>query len=290
MKCWEKFWAGVTGECILQCGHPNGGTVIFVRSMWVSVLLYASGLLLYTYAGWGWPPSFNVGLIAQKVTWFGAIFAAVYAALYARFASQWSYLAGVYNQIRESLVRTKESECDRNHLIMWRAAFVEDALALHLATKPMFVPFISRLLDMPDVVAKFDAYTDDGEKERERLEKRLMKRGGHWPRRAAEGVVKDLLLLPGLTEANQKDLRRLFAALCDKWVFQDLTEHDARRVVRAVAWASVLTDQSCAKAAGVVMERARAVQAQTYGFWDKPAAAEQALRSAATALWELGQN
>jgi hypothetical protein len=58
---------------------------------------------------------------------------------------------------------------------MWRAAFIEDALDLHLATKPMFAPFLLRMLEMPDVVDVFDRYTHNGKERRVWLEKRLKK-------------------------------------------------------------------------------------------------------------------
>jgi hypothetical protein len=180
MKCWVKFWSAVTGEWMFRWGCPNGGTIILCRSLQVTVILYviASWLRSLFNAAWPWHPDF--GFLwhngAATVPWLGAIFAAVYAALYARFASQWSYLAGVYNQMRQTLVTTKEP--DRDHLLMWRAAFIEDALDLHLATKAMVAPFLLRMLDMPPVAAKFDDYTVNGEKRREQLEDRLRKRGG----------------------------------------------------------------------------------------------------------------
>jgi hypothetical protein len=286
---WEKFWSTVTGEWMLRRGCPNGGTIIFFRSVQVTFLLYVIASWLRSLLNATWPWHRDFGFLwhngPDSVAWIGAIFAAVYAALYARFASQWSYLAGVYNQMRQTLVTTKEP--NRDHLVMWRAAFIEDALDLHLATKPMFSPFILRMLDMPPVAAKFDDYTNGGEKRRKQLEERLIKRGGQLPRRAAEGVVKELLELPGLTEAKQKDLRDLCTALYDKYVIQDLTEHDARRVVRAIAWASVLQNEACADAAPVVMERANAVQAGTFGFWDNRGTAGRALHSAARVLGEL---
>jgi hypothetical protein len=290
MKCWEKFWSAVTGEWMFGWGHPNGGTIILCRSLWVTLLLYviASWLrsLFNATLPWDFDPGFLWHNGAATVPWLGAIFAAVYAALYARFASQWSYLAGVYNQMRQTLVTTKEP--DRDHLVMWRAAFIEDALDLHLATKPMFRPFLLRMLDMPPVADKFDDYTVDGKERREQLEERLRKRGGQLPRRAAEGLLtKELPELLGLTEAMQADLRGLCTALCGEYVFQDLTEGDARRVALVIAWASVLQDRACADAAPVVMERADAVQTGADGFWDNRGAAGRALHSAARVLGEL---
>ena len=116
--------------------------------------------------------------IADTVPWLGAIFAGVYVALYARFASQWSYLAGVYNQIRQTLATWDPTKDNANHLNLWRAGFIEDALDLHLATKPMFGPFLLRMLDvnddeMQDIRDKFDHITHKGKERRERLHKQL---------------------------------------------------------------------------------------------------------------------
>jgi hypothetical protein len=289
---WEKFWSALTGEWMLRRGCPNGGTIIFLRSLQVSATIYAVALLLHTgsYGQWSWAfwTCIDSGQVKKDLTsnlqWLGAIFAAVYTALYARFASQWSYLAGVCNQMREALVRTAEP--DRDHLVMWRAGFIEDALDLHLATKRMFRPFLLRMLDMPPVAAKFDNYTVSGEKERARLEARLRKRGGHLPRRAAEALLTQELPVLGLTETDQKDLRDLCTALCDKYVFQDLTEGDARRVALVIAQASVLQGVPCAQAAPVVKQRANAVRTEADGFWKDRQAAGRALDSAATVLAE----
>jgi hypothetical protein len=54
---------------------------------------------------------------------------------YARFSSQWSYLAGVYNQIKAAECRTGFQE---TVLAQWKAGFIEDAADLHLLRKAMF--------------------------------------------------------------------------------------------------------------------------------------------------------
>ena len=114
---WEKMWSAITGEWMLELGHSNGGTIIFLRSLQVSAIIYAIALALHTgtYAEWTlqfwkWLCLIDFGQLKMDITGhlpaLGGIFAGVYTALYARFASQWSYLAGVYNQMREALVRT----------------------------------------------------------------------------------------------------------------------------------------------------------------------------------------
>ena len=90
----------LSGEYLLKV-YPNGGTVVFLRSLHVAVMLFAGaigvGEILDPNAGrtFSWLETrIQTG---SHITWFGAIFAGVYALLYARFSSQWAYLAGVYN-------------------------------------------------------------------------------------------------------------------------------------------------------------------------------------------------
>jgi hypothetical protein len=188
----------VTGEWMFWRGHPNGGTVVLLRSVWVSAIIYAIALLLHTgsYAAWTaefwtWPCHIDSRQLAKDIgdtaPWLGAIFAGVYVALYARFASQWSYLAGVYNQIRQTLATRKDpDEENGEHLLRWEAGFVEDALDLHLATKPMFATFIARLLadtkdgSKSEVAQRFDdeENTVNGKNRRLQLHKRLKKHFG----------------------------------------------------------------------------------------------------------------
>ena len=185
--------------------------------------------------------------------------------------------------MRQTLVTTDKPNDD--HLVMWRAAFIEDALELHLSTKSMFKPFLMRLLDMPRVADKFDAYTVDGEQQRKDLEVRLRKRGGQLPRRVGVELLTELPELLGLTKAQKQDLKDLGAKLGDEYVFQDLTEVDARRVALIIAGASVLKKKQCVVAAPVV--KARAADTAAEDFWDNKKAARQALERAATVLENL---
>ena len=171
----------LSGEFFFKIGHPaNGGTMIFLRSLWVTFLMFFVALWLRSLfrATWPWSPDpgqlfYN---LPETLPWVGAIFAAVYAALYTRFASQWSYLAGEYNLIRQTLATWKPNADNGNHMELWRAGFIEDALALHLATKEMFGPYILRMLDdnqddpaMRRIRDKFDNNTDNGKELREQL-------------------------------------------------------------------------------------------------------------------------
>ena len=186
MDAVDAMVAVVSGEKLLDWfERSNGGTIIFLRSLLVSAIIYAFGLVLHTgsYAEWtwgdvwAWPCYLDFGQLgkdlADTAPWLGGIFAAVYLALYARFASQWSYLAGEYNQIRQTLTNWTPTT-SAVHMNLWKAGLIEDALDLHLATKPMFATFISRLLEDRGVVVSFDNITDDkGPERRAKLQQRL---------------------------------------------------------------------------------------------------------------------
>lgn len=137
--------------------RPNGGDIILARAFLSSLLLYllAIGIRDFTYAD----STFSFSMTELKndvnhtLSWYGAIFAAMYAGLYARFASQWSYLANLYNQIKATEIRSLTSLAEKNPsddsakkvmqaLAEWKAGFVEDAENLHLATKKSIVATI----------------------------------------------------------------------------------------------------------------------------------------------------
>jgi hypothetical protein len=100
---WLISW--MSGEYLLTwLRYPNGGTVVFLRTLHVTIIVVTGGIIFTELADPNTELSFSAwelrSLLASHVGWFGAVFAAVYALLYARFSSQWTYLAGVYNQIK----------------------------------------------------------------------------------------------------------------------------------------------------------------------------------------------
>lgn len=102
--------------------------------------------------------------VKSTLPWFGGIFTVVYAALYARFSSQWTYLAGVYNQIKAAETRLNPSEAESHSaLVAWKAAFVEDADELHLAVKPMYAALIKAWCENGYVKAEFRRTAPGGE-------------------------------------------------------------------------------------------------------------------------------
>ncbi|GAF89619.1 unnamed protein product, partial [marine sediment metagenome] len=150
LRCWGRIVTALSFECLLtKLKLPNGGSVIVLRALLTAAWLYATALVLRNLLDpsrtWEFNPLELRNQLLQTGAWFGAIFAAFYTALYARFASQWTYLANLYNQIKgaESRAWEKGSNVDHNPaLAAWKAGFIEDAEELHLATKPLFASVI----------------------------------------------------------------------------------------------------------------------------------------------------
>src|SRR5688572_23791920 len=99
----DKFLSGIvgllSGEFLLK-GRANGGTVILLRTVFVSAWIYLLALALHSYSAKGAMLSFSPTQFSEDLhetlPWLGAILAGVYAALYARFSAQWDYLASLY--------------------------------------------------------------------------------------------------------------------------------------------------------------------------------------------------
>jgi hypothetical protein len=157
---------------------PNGGTAVLLRSTLISIGIYllAIGLKsrLAPETTWGFDSNAFRGVVAETIPWFGAIFAGVYVALYTRFASQWNYMAGLYNQIMQSTVENPPANItSETALRMWQAGFVEDAEDLHLAEKPMFASVIRSMLAKPETRAFFIAHAPGGEQRLKNLERKV---------------------------------------------------------------------------------------------------------------------
>lgn len=139
---WEFLVYFGSGEWILTRSGSNGGDVILLRSLIVAIELTGIALVLRNVidpkltepASW---TAFRTQLI-DIAPWFAAATGAVYAALYARFSAQWSYLAGLYNQIKQAeleMAYTNSNDVGLDRLAEWKAGYIEDAQALHLHAK-----------------------------------------------------------------------------------------------------------------------------------------------------------
>lgn len=150
-----RVWCGllekITAEGLLD-SFPNGGAVIAARASVATLVLTIVLIGLYNLFGcWDgtlqrltWDASELKRQVYAFTPWTAAFWGATYAGFYTRFSSQWTYLAGTYNQI-------KQTECvtERYHrpLAEWKAGFIEDAENLHLAFKPIFATTIHHWLD-----------------------------------------------------------------------------------------------------------------------------------------------
>lgn len=163
--------------------RPNGGDVILIRAFLSSLVVYLFSIGIRDFADassrFSFSPMELWRDVKDTVPWFGAIFAALYAGLYARFASQWSYLANLYNQIKAAEIRLLASleekkprysfskkmtqEKVMQTLAEWKAGFIEDAENLHLATKKSIAATIYYWLREDAVKAAYMAATPSGE-------------------------------------------------------------------------------------------------------------------------------
>lgn len=144
-----------SAEWLLET-HPNGGTVILIRSLLISIQIFLVGLLIHEATNTARSFSFSFDavqfqtLVHDHIVWLGGILALCYTALYTRFSSQWSYLAGLYNQIMASQLGANENSDDKVYAV-WISGFIEDAFMLHLATKEQFAECIDSMFKIKGV-------------------------------------------------------------------------------------------------------------------------------------------
>lgn len=169
-RVWEFLVYFGSGEWILTRSGSNGGDVILLRSLIVAIELTGIALALHnvidpelTEPSW---TAFRTQLI-EIAPWFAAATGAVYAALYARFSAQWSYLAGLYNQIKQA--ELEMAYTDPNHvtgldrLAEWKAGYIEDAQALHLHAKENVAAVVHHWGKDPKVEHAFIQATPGGQ-------------------------------------------------------------------------------------------------------------------------------
>lgn len=184
LKYWAPIVKFVSCEWLLtSTRHPNGGDIIGLRALLTAFWIYSVIFLLKLFLD-SWTELFG------ELKLFGAIFAATYVALYARFASQWTYLANLYNQIKATEARTArdDDEASKSIIAAWKAGFLEDAEELHLATKGVFVSVLKIwgdddavrkcfIKNTPGGEKRFDALMGDVKNAYERHERRFSRTG-----------------------------------------------------------------------------------------------------------------
>ena len=163
--CIELLVRYVSGEFLLK-RNANGGTLVFVRSCIVTFFIIIVVLPVKSYCRADTLLVFSMAQFKAEVgdvlPWIGPVFAAAYAAFYARFSAQWNYLASLYNQIMAVSVTAPVCGLAAQRMAGWRAAFIEDAIDLHLARKSMFKSAIKHYLSSDQAVV--DAFFRGTEK------------------------------------------------------------------------------------------------------------------------------
>lgn len=170
-----------SGEWILEWSPftTNGGTVVALRSLWLTFWLFLPAFLLKTTLGQGKVAVLDIRQGAadfvEVLPWLAAIFAGVYVAFYTRFSSQWTYLANLFNQIVQAQLALPEKphEAQLDVMASWKAAFIEDAQDLHLAAKPMFLVAVQDWGSDEQVASRFVRNTVGGEERLKALLTRL---------------------------------------------------------------------------------------------------------------------
>lgn len=94
-------------------------------------------------------------LLRDHIGWLGAIFAATYVGFYTRYASQWNYIAGLYNQIMATASGLPEAQHNNQNILNWQAGFIEDCYYLHLDRKEVFAFVIKQMLEDPAILKCF---------------------------------------------------------------------------------------------------------------------------------------
>jgi hypothetical protein len=145
----NTFLEIISGEFILRY-MPNGGKAILIRTVLVSLVLYLVAISLKSYTSENSIFRFSLDQfqkeVTETITWLGAILGGSYAALYTRFSSQWSYLADLYNQQMSAALNLNSDAIESDTYKYWQAAFVEDAVCMHLDTKAGFSNLVLELL------------------------------------------------------------------------------------------------------------------------------------------------
>ena len=159
----KTFFDILAGEWLLKTFKANGGAVIALRAIWITSIFAGVAMIAVSALDPGrvgpisWSGIVDVfwGVSNNVMIFLGAS----YLALYARFVSQWSYLAGLYNLIKQA-----EAVNDANPVVIaeWKAGYLEDAENLHLAAKNNLAPVLHAWVKDPSVVRAYIKNTPGG--------------------------------------------------------------------------------------------------------------------------------
>ena len=153
----------LAGEWILKKFESNGGAVVALRAFWTTLIFSCLTFIAVSIfdplrlGPISWRDGFEIfWKYSDKTTLF---LGASYLTLYARFVSQWSYLANLYNMIKQA-----ESSKDRNIIAIaqWKAGYLEDAENLHLAGKNNLAPVLHAWANDCNVIKAYIRNTPGG--------------------------------------------------------------------------------------------------------------------------------
>lgn len=180
---WNWIVMIVSGEWLLR-RQSNGGDLIIARTIIASSTLYICFIGIKHVLDPSRAFAFSAAALQQEafqaLPVLGGLLAAVYATLYTRFAAQWNYLAGLYNQIIKAEIDLAVAgrEDKLPELACWKASFIEDAEDLHLSTKRIFLPTIRDWLADAHVRQAYLDGAVHGQSRLDELEKRLARAAG----------------------------------------------------------------------------------------------------------------
>jgi len=181
---WNWFVKALSAELLLLY-KANSGSVVFFRALWTAYWVMVIAIILNSIVDNGCTSKLEPGLVwsgfKAHPTWYAIVLAAVYTALYTRYASQWQYLAKLYNDIKSKEIdlasRGEHPERTGPLLDRWKAAFIADANAMHLATQESYATVIGDWLNSEHIRAAYLEANDEAAYNE--LVKRLMKVGVH---------------------------------------------------------------------------------------------------------------
>lgn len=155
----------MAGEWLLKVFGTNGGTVIALRAVWTSIFFTILAMASVSLFDPARGASISLGGIAE-VFWAVSnsvviFLGASYLAFYARFVSQWSYLAGLYNLIKQT---EATAGVNMNVIAQWKAGYLEDAENLHLAAKNNLAPVLHAWTKDVEVKKEYINNTPGGQK------------------------------------------------------------------------------------------------------------------------------
>ena len=204
----------VSGEWLLR-HRANGGTVILLRALLISGVIFLIGIgidqRLAPNSTWSFDRGRLIAAVQEHLTWLGALFAGAYTALYTRFASQWQYLAGLYNNIMSTQAKAPADQNPERQRVYnnWKAAFIEDADNVHLALKPLYASLIKDMLRNAAVRTAFVQNTVGGAERLAHLEEGIsivvLKEEERWQKRSEASRARRKVLLNASAGAADDD-------------------------------------------------------------------------------------